>query len=625
MYGHPAGCSDDFLYKEPYEFVPHVLWLLSDSEDRRACPCKPCHRATGRKVPRSLVERLQAEVAAKQQAAAAAAAAPPPAETKPKKGAGSKTANMATKKKAAAAAAAAEVIGAKASAKDPTAAAKPNKRTTAAPKTTASTPVAAPSPSSSAAPPAAAAQQLLVNNEPTLFRRGEMVWYQQGPAWRIGVIRQVGAAPTHAYTIAPLGHALLLMPDLVKQQQEMRPFLTFSVPGVGLEDIPNTIFSEVPWQELINKHAHRDELVGLEASKMAALEIDSSWSVFNRLAPQPQDPPAQQQQQQPPKNQTRYDGAFLGAEMVRRGDPIRHKDKSKGTLLEVAEIIVTSTTVVPAPGAGSSSSSTTPQPPTRQDFLSFRGVEYEAALVPEPTYVTKQPHGAIFAKDTAFRSAAAKAGGANQKCVWTVRHMNSIFIFLSLLPTGPCFFAVNALYRGGGRKKKTNKFPPNIDQIMGRDVARGRGRRPLVRDGRAHPRDDGRGGGPAGAADGQVHRGAGLPEQPDAEPERAGGPAQQHCAAEPARDGRPGGLAGAAAEARRGHRGGPVGGYFVVLVAVRGDSIKSNRQQKDHQLVFCVPGYLINTTDFQGRSLTNNKRDHGFFLIRHGFGNRVHI
>lgn len=595
MYGHPAGCSDDFLYKEPYEFIPHVLWLLSDSEDRRACPCKPCHRATGRKVPRSLVERLQAEVAAKQQAAAAAAAPHPPAETKPKKGAGSKTTAMATKKKAAAAAAA-EVIGAKASAKDPAAGAKPTKRTAAAPKTAASTPVAAPSPSSSAAPPAAAAQQLLVNNEPTLFRRGEMVWYQKSSAWRIGVIRQVGAAPTHAYTIAPLGHALLSMPDLVKQQQQMRPFLTFSVPGVGLEDIPNTIFSEVPWQELI-KHANHAELVGLEASKMAALEIDSSWSVFNRLAPQPQDPPAQQQQPQP-KNQTRYDGAFLGAEMVRRGDPIRHKDKSRGTLLEVAEIIVTSTTVVPAPGAGPSSSSssttTTPQPPTRQDFLSFRGVEYEAALVPEVTYVTKQPQGAIFAKDTAFRSAVAKAGGANQKCVWTVRHMNSIFIFLFLLPNGPCFLLSTQSTQKIKIKIKidANKFPPtNIDQIVGRDVARGRGRRPLVRDGRAHPRDDGRGGGPAGAADGQVHRGAGLPEQPDAEPERAGGSAQQHCAAEPARDGRPGGLAGAAAEARRGHRGGPVGGYFMVLVAVRGDSIKSNRQQKArHQLVFCVPG-----------------------------------
>lgn len=401
MYGHPAGCSDDFLYKEPHEFIPHVLWLLSDSEDRKACPCKPCHRATGRKIPRSLVERLQADLAAKQAAVAAA-------ETKHKKVAAPKMA-AATKKKAAAA----TEVGGKASAKDPPPA-KPPKRTPAS-KVALTTvawqasPIPAPTPATAqgSAPPAAVAPvQMLVNNEPTLFRRGEMVWYQQEPAWRIGIIRQVGSAPTYAYTIIPLGHSLLRMPDLVKQQQQMRPFLTFSVPGVGIEAIQNKIFSEVQWQDLINNHVGRSELIGLEASKMAAVEIDSSWSVFNQLPPEPAQP----------RNQARFDGVFLGAEMIRRGDPIRSKDKSKGTLLEVAEIIVTSTTVVPRPGAP-----TTPH--TTQDFLTFRGVEFEAALVPEQAHVTKQPQGAIFAKDTAFRSAAAKAGGANQKCVWTVRHI----------------------------------------------------------------------------------------------------------------------------------------------------------------------------------------------------------
>lgn len=418
MYGHPAGCTDEFLYKEPHEFIPHVLWLLSDSEDRRVCPCKPCHRATGRKVPRSLVERLQADIAAKQAPAQAAATA---TETRPaKKIAAPKTATT-TKKKASAAAQAAEA-GGKASPKEP-AAPKTTKKTAAS--KVASTPVArqaSPAPAaaaaanttlSSASTPApaspattAAPQSNLFNSEPTLFRRGEMVWYQQDPAWRIGIIRQVGAAPTHAYTIIPLGHALLRMPDLVKQQGQMRPFLTFSVPGVGIEAIQNKIFSEVQWQELINVYVGRSELVGLEASKMAAVEIDSSWSVFNRLPAEPTQP----------RNQSRYDGVFLGAEMIRRGDPIRSKDKSKGTLLEVAEIIVTTTTSVPNPGTPANTV------PTTQDTLTFRGVEFEAALVPEQTHVPKQPQGAIFAKDTAFRSAAAKAGGANQKCIWTVRY-----------------------------------------------------------------------------------------------------------------------------------------------------------------------------------------------------------
>lgn len=265
-----------------------------------------------------------------------------------------------------------------------------------------STPVQTPAPAAQVMTPVV--QSNPVNNEPTLFRRGEMVWYQQDPAWRIGIIRQVGAAPANAYTIIPLGHSLLKMQDLVKQQAQMRPFLTFSVPGVGIESIQSKIFSEVQWQELIASAQGRSELIGLEASKMAALEIDSSWSVFNRL---PADPTQ-------PRNQSRYDGVFLGAEMIRRGDPVRNKDKSKGTLLEVSEILVTTTTSVPNPGAPANTL------PTTQDILTFRGVEFEAALVPEATHVPKQPQGAIFSKDTVFRTAAAKAGGQTQKCIWTV-------------------------------------------------------------------------------------------------------------------------------------------------------------------------------------------------------------
>lgn len=404
MYGHPAGCSEDFLYKEPYEFIPHVLWLLSDSQDRKDCPCKPCHRATGRKVPRSLAERLQADIAAKHAASQAAATVP----EKPKKAAPAKTA-AATRKKAAATDA-----GSKTSAKE-SPVARTIKKTpatkaaaAAAPVVQQTTPTAGATSNATLAttstPTIATAQVRLVNNEPTLFRQGEMVWYQQDPGWRIGVIRQVGAAPTYAYTIVPLGHYMMGLPDLVRQQGQMRPFLTFSVPGVEIENMQNKVFSEVPWQDLVNAYAGRWEVVGLEASKMAAIEIDSSWSVFNQLPAGPTQP----------RNQVRYDGVFLGAEMIRRGDPIRSKDKSKGTLLEVAEIIVTTITSVPNPGAPHA-------PPTTQDTLAFRGIEYEATLVPEQTHVPNQPQGMIFAKDTAFRSAAAKAGGANSKCIWTVR------------------------------------------------------------------------------------------------------------------------------------------------------------------------------------------------------------
>lgn len=269
-----------------------------------------------------------------------------------------------------------------------------------------------------------------INDEPTLFRRGEMVWYQQDPAWRIGIIRQVGLEQIPTYTVVPLGHALLGLPDVVKQQGQMRPFLTFSVPAISIEPIQNKIFSQVDWQALMENSTMRSEVVGLEASKMAAIEIDGSWSTFNRLPAGPKQP----------KNQSLYGGVFLGAEMVRLGDPIRAKDKSRNTLLEVTEISVSSNTTVPNP------SDPVNTPSTTQHTLTFRGIEYEAAIVPEHGRIAAQPEGAIFTKDTAFRTTAAKVGGGKLKCVWTVRDCLLCALYLLVTYETPLFFKKKKIF-----------------------------------------------------------------------------------------------------------------------------------------------------------------------------------
>lgn len=432
MYGHPQDCSDDFVYRQPYEFIPHVLWLLSESQDHRDCPCKPCHRATGRQVPRTFKAKMDEQAAALEATKLAAVSTDAKASKK-----GTKT-TVAAKKKSTSAAAAASVSAASSPGSEP---ATKTAKTPAAPKVTKKAaaakiqqtpvpapvvppaPVAQPAPAAQITPtatPAAAApaRHPTLNDEPTLFRRGEMVWYQQGPAWRIGLIRHVGPEPVPNYIVVPLGHALLDVPDVQKQQIQMRPFLTFSVPAISIPSLQDTAFSQVNWQALVADPAYagRNEVVGLEASKLSALEIDGSWSTFNRLAAGPKQP----------RNQSAYGGVFLGAEMIRLGDPIRPKDKTRGSLLEVTEISVTATTSVPNPADAART------PPTTQYALSFRGIEYEATLVPEHGRIAAQPEGTIFLKDTVFRTAAAKATGAKQKCVWTVS-----FVFLPLRHVNP--------------------------------------------------------------------------------------------------------------------------------------------------------------------------------------------
>lgn len=391
-----AGCADQFVYHKPCDFIPHVVWLLSDSPVQNDCWCQPCHRATGRPFG-SFIARLQAE--------ARALATVNPAS----KATESRTLKKTKKKTPAttdtASKTATTTVPAKATRKTPTPKPASTSRTSQPQSNLAQAgPVATNSPRHS------------VIDEPTLFRRGEMVWCQQiapQSGWRIGIIREVrletGTA-TPPYVIIGLGHNSIDIPDSEREVQYLRPFLTFSVPGINHPNLAGRGFSHVNWEQALANPQYNREATGLEASKLAALEVDGSWSTFNKI-------PAGQKQA---KTVTTYGGAYLGAEMIRLGDPIRNKNKSKEDLLEVTEIFVTET-IDPGPGQ-------------QQYELSFRGIEYGALLVPENAKIPVQPHGAIFTKDTIFRTLAAKAGGKKMKAAWQVsRHSNPV---VSAAPLG---------------------------------------------------------------------------------------------------------------------------------------------------------------------------------------------
>jgi hypothetical protein len=104
----------------------------------------------------------------------------------------------------------------------------------------------------------------------------------------------------------------------------MRPFLTFSVPNAGMEELKDKTFDTVNWQAMTSRLSQEPDptkreinrqVLGLEASKMGARAINDAFSTFDLLA----------QGTTPDRtlHVQHYGGIYLGAEMVRIGDPVR--------------------------------------------------------------------------------------------------------------------------------------------------------------------------------------------------------------------------------------------------------------------------------------------------------------
>ena len=167
-----------------------------------------------------------------------------------------------------------------------------------------------------------------------VFRVGELVWYKN-TAWRLGIVLVIApktntlnpalGEENYRFLLAPLGHSLLGQQNIWKEATEMRPFLTFSVPDISIAELRDKAFAEVDWHAFVNryapdpdpaKRARKLEVIGLEASKMAARFINASFSTFNTF-------PGPPIVMGPNAYLTKYGGVYLGAEMIRLGDPVR--------------------------------------------------------------------------------------------------------------------------------------------------------------------------------------------------------------------------------------------------------------------------------------------------------------
>ncbi|KAF4344604.1 hypothetical protein FBEOM_1446 [Fusarium beomiforme] len=163
------------------------------------------------------------------------------------------------------------------------------------------------------APPLAQTQPQPVQwalKSPVLFRSGELVWYLNGSAWRLGVI---ASSSTSHHEVMPIGHGIVQQNNVTKTDAHMRPFYAFTVPPVTLPELKDKEYDGVSWESLFQSTADgsRREMIALDASKMAAVKIDYSYSLWSRLNDEAN-----------PKTVTYY-GCFFGAERIEIGDAMR--------------------------------------------------------------------------------------------------------------------------------------------------------------------------------------------------------------------------------------------------------------------------------------------------------------
>ncbi|ORY62898.1 uncharacterized protein BCR38DRAFT_217095 [Pseudomassariella vexata] len=299
LYGYPEGKKPK-PFRSPNDFFPHLLWLAGGSGDKSLCSCVLCNPDQARPDwwPEQTAFAHSVSDAPPDAPSAVTIASPVPSSL------GNNT-------------------GMKRSASAPgSAASKPftgSKQTPQSPAPPPITPVSGPT--SSGQPQSSETPLQRVPHTQLIFREGEVVWFKNNNAWRIGMALQTlpaepGNSSASRCIIKPLAHAYFHNENAIKNETDMRPFLAFSVPPVNPNVTRGQLMKDIPWGQLQTQLAGEDkakqELVGLEASKLAAIEIDHSYSTFNPMQTSQQSPDIQH-----------VGGVFLGAERITMGEAVR--------------------------------------------------------------------------------------------------------------------------------------------------------------------------------------------------------------------------------------------------------------------------------------------------------------
>ncbi|KAF3043081.1 hypothetical protein E8E11_004654 [Didymella keratinophila] len=308
LYGYPKGPRKRF--RSPVEFFPHLLWLCTDEpSDMQNCTCKMCSPVQLEvEKPAVKVEvkpEIKRENSGQQvtgrnpvvQIPTRRVSNPPPVQSP---------------------------------------AAKPATPVTAG----ATSQIRAPAPLQPTPLPDPRSVDQQVDGLPQKFisRPGEVVWYYRPKtgAWGLGVVLRRWldkASGGKTYFIQPLSHPHdSLAPELVSTENEMKPWLAWSAPNYTygyLQQHPTIPFDKVDWQGLIAGRYGSEGVAGVDASIMAAKAVDITYTLFDYL----------KKTLNEAGQDIHYNGIFLGAEKIWRGDAVRLRIGRDTDVMVVTDII----------------------------------------------------------------------------------------------------------------------------------------------------------------------------------------------------------------------------------------------------------------------------------------------
>ena len=114
------------------------------------------------------------------------------------------------------------------------------------------------------------------------------------------------------YLVQPLSHPLSHPQYQIKDQEDqIRPWLAWSVPVTTHQQITNLSYEQVAWERVLRGDFGQGDAV-VDGSILAAKAIDASYSLFDRAENALAGP-----------GEIHYNGMFLGAEKIWVGEPVR--------------------------------------------------------------------------------------------------------------------------------------------------------------------------------------------------------------------------------------------------------------------------------------------------------------
>ncbi|KAF2829501.1 hypothetical protein CC86DRAFT_368503 [Ophiobolus disseminans] len=366
LYGYPKGPRK--RYRSPGDFFPHLLWLSTDeNNDYQNCTCKMCS-------PVQLeVERpaMKTDVTIKREGGPSVNTSGPivmgrnPIVSIPAQRAVSGPPTQSPAMKPATPAPA------------PTPALAlsqpPNAQQIRAPAVLQSSPL----------PQPRGGEQLTDSRYGQFIcRTGEVVWFfrPKTSAWGLGLVVRRWTVKDNsggkAYLVQPLSHPYdHAMPEVVTADEHLKPWLAWSAPSCTfpyLQQNPQLRYDQVDWNMLLSGR-YGQGIADVDASIMAAKAIDTTYTPFERLKTVPL----------ASGEDRHYNGIYLGAEKMWRGDPVRIRIGQGIDLLVITDI-VERVTAAPA-------QTKTPTQPSSQVWVTGDIYSYSTMPAPDPSKLPTPP------------------------------------------------------------------------------------------------------------------------------------------------------------------------------------------------------------------------------------------